>query len=359
MPTLLLNLQERLPPAKLDEFLFAGWRPVGQQLYICDFIRTETDELYGCVQIRMPLATHQFKRKQRRLLRNNGERFRYVIHPATEVTREMREVNRRYQERHPDKARTDIDFHVGYYPSKRFVDTQQVEVYDGDRLVAFSYFDPGEQCMYSKVGVYDPAYKEFSLGIYTMLLEVQWAKDNGLAYYHPGYVSVDFPIFDYKLRLGPMDYRDCATGEWKTLPDNDPRHAPDPLHLNQAAMYRLSVDLEKAGFTGKVKEYPSLTARFYYPGHGGGLVDAPFVFQLDEGIANGRLTLITYDHVKRDYTVFNPGLSSLTDIKLQPIGPTGVRRYPRPVPVEIVHLTTPSTDIIVELCKKAREGFND
>ena len=359
LPTLLLNLQEPLPPAKLDDFLLAGWRPIGQQLYICDFIRTETDELYGCVQIRMPLANHKMKRKQRRLLKNNGARFRYEIRPATEVTREMREVNRRYCERHPDKSRTDIDFHVGYYPAKRFIDTRQVEVYDGDKLIAYSYFDAGERCLYSKVGVYDPAYREFSLGRYTMLLEVEWAKENKYAYYHPGYVSSEFQLFSYKLRLGQMEYRDCETGQWQLLKDNDPTYAPDPLHVNQAAMYKLSVALEQAGFKGRVKEYPSLTARFYYPGHGGGLVDAPFVFQLEEGIPSGRLTLITYDHFNQEYTVFNPGLSSLTDIKLQPIGPSGVSRYPRPVPVDIVHLTTGSLELIQQLCIKSRERATD
>ncbi|NJC24550.1 GNAT family N-acetyltransferase [Neolewinella antarctica] len=355
MPTLLLNLQDRLPGPKLDEFLTAGWRPVGQQLYTCDFIRTEADELFGCVQIRMPLTEFKFKRKQRRLLRQNGELFRFEIGPATPITREMREVNRKYIAKNPDRSRTDLEFHAGYYPEKRFINTQQVLVYINERLVAFSYFDVGEKCLYSKTGIYDPDYRENSLGIYTMLLEVQWAIANGYEYYHPGYVSVDFPIFNYKLRLGPMEYRHCQTGQWATLTDNDPSVPLDPLHLQEAAMYRLVTSLRRAGIGSRLKEYPSFTARFYYPGHGGGLVDAPFVCQLDDGIPSGRRTLISYDHMAEEYTVFNPGLSSLTDIKLQPVGPTGVARYPRPVPMEIVHLATRSIDEIRDCCLAAAD----
>lgn len=355
MATLLLNLQERLPGTKLDEFLTEGWRPVGQQLYTCDFIRTEWDELFGCVQIRLPLQGFKFKRKQRRLLRQNGECFEVKIGPAQTVSREMREVNRKYIQANPDRSRPDLEFHVGYYPEKRFIDTRQIEVFHDGNLVAFSYFDVGEKCLYSKAGIYDPAYKSYSLGIYTMLLEVEWAIANDFHYYHPGYVAVDFPVFDYKLRLGAMEYRNCQCGTWSELPHNDQTFPADPLHLHQAAMTKLAEELNRRGFATRIKEYPSFTARFYYPGHGGGLVDAPLVCQIEEGIPAGWNTLVTYDHHTEAYTVFNPGLSSLTDIKLQPIGPSGMSRYPRPVPIEITHTTTTSIAEICELCVAARQ----
>ena len=332
MPTLLLTLHDRLPGPKLDEFLTGGWRPVGQQMYTCDFIRTEWDEVFGCIQLRLPLEEFKFRRKQRRLLRNNGARFRVRVGPATAVTREMREVNRRYMLCNPDKSRSDLEFHVGYYPERRFIDTHQIEVFDGEELVAFSYFDVGQRCMYSKAGIYDPGYRDFSLGTYTMLLELQWAMANGVHYYHPGYFSQDYPVFNYKLRLGPMQYRDCQAGEWRDLPGNDPAAPADPLHLQQEAQYLLSDALGRVGVKTRTKEYPSFTARFYYPGHGGGLVDAPYVCQLQGGIPEGRVTLVTYDHSTARYTLFNPGLSSLTDIKLQPVSQNGVTRYPRPVP---------------------------
>ncbi len=355
MPTLLLNLTEHLDGEQLDKFLTAGWRPIGQQLYTCDFIRTEEDDLFGCVQLRMPLKHHTFKRKQRRLLRKNAELFRYEVLPATDITREMREVNRRYIERNPDKSRPDLEFHVGYYSEKRFINTRQVNVYVKDKLVAFSYFDAGTRCLYSKAGIYDPAYKEYSLGIYTMLLELEWARRNDYHYYHPGYISLGFPVFNYKLRLGEMEYRDCRTGDWHPLPENDPGVPPDPLALHHRAMDALVSGLRSSNITARVKEYPSFTARFYYPGHGGGLVDAPLVCQLEGGIPAGRLTLVSYNHQTLEYTVFNPGLSSLTDIKLQPVGPSGVTRYPRPVPVEIVHLVTDDVREVAALCVNALE----
>ena len=359
MPTLLLNLQERLPGAKLDEFLTGGWRPVGQQIYTCDFIRTEWDELFGCIQLRLPLEDFKFKRKQRRLLRRNAELFTYRVQPAIGVSREMREVNRRYMQVNPDKSRSDLEFHVGYYPEKRFIDTHQIEVYRGDELVAFSYFDVGKRCVYSKTGIYDPALKDFSLGNYTMLLEIQWAIDNGIAYYHPGYFSSDYPVFNYKLRLGTMQYRDCQTGAWQELPNNDPEGPADPLHLHQAAQYRLSYALGREGVKTRIKEYPSFTARFYYPGHGGGLVDAPYVCQLQGGIPEGRVTLVTWDHTTEEYTVFNPGLSSLTDIKLQPVSQHGVTRYPRPVPVEIIHTVTASLEEVRDFIARIVEHIDE
>ena len=351
LPTLLLSPNERLSKAQLDQYLLAGYRTIGQQLYTCDFIRTEQDEVYGCVQVRLPVQDLKLKYKQRRMLRRLGQRFEVKINPVTEVTREMREVNRRYMNTHPDKSRPDLEFHVGYYPEKRFIDTQQVEVYDRGKLIAFSFFDAGHRCMYSKAGIYNTAYQKESLGIYTMLLEIEWARENGVEYYHPGYVSCSYTMFNYKLRLGPMEYRDPRNGQWIPLPDNDPSFPPDPLELHRDAMLKLAAALRRVGVRSHIKEYPSFTARFYYPNHGGNLVDAPMVLQLDDGIPAGRLTLVNYDHFKGGYTLFNPGLSSLTDIKLQPFGPSGVRRYPRPVPVEIIHADNVDLQTVIDICE--------
>ena len=57
------------------------------------------------------------------------------------------------------------------------LDTREVKIYDGDKLAAFSFFDKGQRSMYSKQGIYDPAYHQFSLGFFTMLVEIQYALD--------------------------------------------------------------------------------------------------------------------------------------------------------------------------------------
>ena len=55
-------------------------------------------------------------------------------------------------------------------------DTREVCVYDGDRLIAVSYFDLGDQSMASLLGLYDEAYGKYSLGTYTLLKEAEYGK---------------------------------------------------------------------------------------------------------------------------------------------------------------------------------------
>ena len=96
--------------------------------------------------------------------------------------------------------------------------TYEVEVYDGDRLVAMSYFDIGERSMASLIGIYHPDYAKYSLGKYTMLLELQHALDSDYQFYYPGYIFSEPSIFDYKLKLGEFDYYDWR-GKWKPYRD--------------------------------------------------------------------------------------------------------------------------------------------
>ena len=82
----------------------------------------------------------------------------------------------------------------------------EIAVYDGAELIAASYIDVGDRSMASILCIYSQKYKKYSLGIYTMLLEIDLAKRLGLDYYYPGYVLDQPSAFDYKLLLGPCEW---------------------------------------------------------------------------------------------------------------------------------------------------------
>ena len=73
---------------------------------------------------------------------------------------------------------------------KSIFDTYEVAVYDGSKLIGLSYFDFGQKSVASLLSVYDVTdeYKKYSLGVYTMLLEVVYAQEQDKTYYYPGYV---------------------------------------------------------------------------------------------------------------------------------------------------------------------------
>ena len=62
---------------------------------------------------------------------------------------------------------------VGGERGRALFDTREVSVWSQDRLIAFSWYDLGERSVQSLIGVYDPAFSKHSLGLYTLLLQME------------------------------------------------------------------------------------------------------------------------------------------------------------------------------------------
>jgi hypothetical protein len=134
-------------------------------------------------------------------------------------------------------------------------DALEIAVYDGDALVAVSYVDVGERSMASILCVYDQAYKSASLGMYTMLFEMDLSKRMGLEYYYPGYVLDEPSAFDYKLELGPCQWLGCNERWFANVQEIPPSKGSMIRHkMEQAA-----IQLEEAGFWPQLKIYPYYT----------------------------------------------------------------------------------------------------
>jgi len=91
-----------------------------------------------------------------------------------------------------------------------------VRVWDADRLVAASFFDVGQEAASSVYGLFEPAEGKRSLGIFTMLLEIQHCREAGLRWLYPGYATHESSAYDYKKQFRGTEALDWATGEWRT-----------------------------------------------------------------------------------------------------------------------------------------------
>jgi arginine-tRNA-protein transferase len=104
------------------------------------------------------------------------------------------------------------------FDENNIFNTMETAVYDGEKLVSFSFFDLGENSIASINGVYHPDYARYSLGFYTMLLEIQFGIENDFKFFYPGYVAPGYPRFDYKLRIahpGQIEYYEIRTRDWQ------------------------------------------------------------------------------------------------------------------------------------------------
>lgn len=327
-----------IAPEQLDAYLSKGWRPAGQGIYTAEFLRADNEQIYGCIQLRLPLRGFTFKKRHRKLLRRNAKQFRFTLLPAEAPDLELEELNQRYLVHHPEKTRDSLDHHVIGEHRIKTLDTQVIRVYEGDKLVAFSYFDLGRETAYTKAGIYDPEYASFSLGIYTMLLEIEWLRDNGVKYYHPGYVAPRFPVFDYKMQFGKMEFFQLSSGNW--LPyDHD--NAEDPYDLIQAALTQVQSALGNNGITTRLMEYPSYTACYHYQTSEVEMLDAA-VFLYVAPTQFGTELVITYTITDGIFRLVEIRDSGLRDMNVMPLSNSGQPRYLLPSMVDGVLASSPS-----------------
>ena len=245
-----VELHERISPDLLDRRLAAGWFRVGSLLMRADLMPIE-GRILGLVHIRLPLEEPPVSRSQRRRLRRNRARFRCEIGPAR-IDAASRRLYEATKPRFTGFVCSELR-HVVY--GEPVVDVERLEcrVLDGDRLVAVSYFDVGETAISSQLALHDPDYARHGLGFYTMLEEIEHARETGRRFFYPGYVVPGMSGFDYKLAIGDVEYMD-ASGRWR-------RRDRPPVRMRRAERHRSRVAalgraLARAGIPHGLRVYP-------------------------------------------------------------------------------------------------------
>lgn len=207
-----IHYPKRLSADTLDLYLEQGWFRMGQMIFTCQFLCFHGD-LYTAVWTRLELKDHQFRRGQRKLMNKNARTFNLIIRPA-QFDQEKDQLYQHHKKRFEGYVAGSLRESLFGESNRDIYNTYEICIYDQDRLVGASFFDIGEDSTASIMGLFDAEYKEYSLGYYTMLLEIEWAKANGKTLYYPGYVVPKYGRFDYKLRIGEVDYFDIFSKSW-------------------------------------------------------------------------------------------------------------------------------------------------
>jgi arginyl-tRNA--protein-N-Asp/Glu arginylyltransferase len=87
----------------------------------------------------------------------------------------------------------------------------------GERMVAASFLDLGMAAVSSVYGIFDPSESHRSLGIFTMLKELEYAAELGCRMYYHGYACQEPSPYDYKKRFAGLEFYDWE-GNWRLSP---------------------------------------------------------------------------------------------------------------------------------------------
>lgn len=298
MATIILHPSE-FTKAQLDQYLAAGWRATGQSVYNSSYLLLDSGEVIDVLPMRLTLEGHEFNKRLRKRIRQNLKRFRVEYGPASEIDEAKNKVNARYMERNPNKSLVNIEYHLLGNYWRQVLDTWETRIYDGSELIAFSYFDLGDNSAYSKAGIYNPDYAECSLGLFTMALEIQFCKRIGKTYFYPGYASDTMPLFDYKRRIGQLNFFDNRSQQW--LIHGDHPILQQPLKVVQQKLEQLAESLREEEVYCKLFVYPYMDLRYRSEGPSAYL-DAPMLLYLEQQSARTYL-VATYDFAEDKYSL--------------------------------------------------------
>ena len=198
----------------LDFYLAQGYYRMQQDLFTCQFVPFD-GRIYTAHWLRLALNRVEWGPEQRRLLRRNA-RLAATVQPFR-PTLDHEELYTRYRNAITfDAAPTVAAVLLGEAEHNVF-NTYAIELRDGARLVAVGIFDLGHRTLAGILNYYDPDYRRDSLGIYLLLLKIQYASQARLQYYYPGYMVHGYPKFDYKLAISPAatEVFDSIRGLWQ------------------------------------------------------------------------------------------------------------------------------------------------
>jgi arginine-tRNA-protein transferase len=200
-------------PDQLDKLLDRGWRHFGTHFFRYSYGFYELD-IREVIPLRIRLEDFSPSKSQRRILRRNAD-LRVRIQPA-KITNEAEVLFHRHKQRFKSGIPDSLYDFLSAEPDRVPCEAKEISVYEGSELIAVSYFDIGQQTCSGVYAIFDPEKSGRSLGIFTMLKEIEFAIENRKRFYYQGYSYSGKSFYDYKRRFRGTEGYDWQ-GNWTPL----------------------------------------------------------------------------------------------------------------------------------------------
>lgn len=203
------------PDFPLDTLLYSrlieqGFRRSGDQVY-----RPHCDACQACVPTRVPVAVFQPNRKQRRCLKRN--RHTQIVIKTAEFNERHFDLYRRYQIARHEKTPADPISREDYlhFLGSNWCNTWFVEFLIEGRLAAVAVVDALDHALSAVYTFFDPAFNDYSPGVFAVLWQIAEARRRELEYVYLGFWIEDCRKMRYKNQYQPL--QGLIAGQWQTI----------------------------------------------------------------------------------------------------------------------------------------------
>lgn len=204
---------QMLEPAVFDYFCADGWCYWSDLLFRRNYWAWRGQPC-RVVLLRIDLRHFELSKSQRKCLRRNRDLT--VLRRPLSICSAHLQLFEKHAMRFGHNRPMSMGGFFSQYSHLMPCHGAEFNVFDGKRLIASSFFHMGAKSMAGNYCIYEPDEAHRSLGTYTMLLEIQYARYLGLSYYYPGFVYDVSSEFNYKLNFYGLEYFDWW-GNWYPL----------------------------------------------------------------------------------------------------------------------------------------------
>lgn len=202
----------RLPPEKMDSLWAAGWRRFGQKLFRYSLTLSEAGQLDVIVPLRLGIPEFTTSKSQRRIVKSNTD-LTWETRPAS-LSPEVIDLFDKHRSRFKENVPDSLAIFLGDDPASSPCQCLELRCLFHGRLIAASFMDIGVRSVSSVYAIFDPAESRRSPGILTFLKEIEWAREHGMTFLHPGYATLGPGVYEYKKQFRPLQGYDWSTERW-------------------------------------------------------------------------------------------------------------------------------------------------
>ncbi len=194
---------EHCPSILNEKLVKNGWRRFGNY-----YSRPQCSTCRECKSLRIDAKNYKFSKNAKRTIRKN-ENTTFTIQTPT-ISNEHLEIYEKYHlymERKKGWKHYEIRPKSYYelYLAGAGKFGKEILYFIDDRLVAVDLVDFLNDGLSSIYFFYDPKYAKYSLGRYSIYMQIQLAKNFNLRWIYLGYYVKDCPSLNYKSRYKPYE----------------------------------------------------------------------------------------------------------------------------------------------------------
>ena len=194
-----------VPPEEMDNLWAEGWRNFGP-----DFFRASLMSDGSCLKRQIPLRIKvdpfRQSRSQRRTFKRNAD-LKVSRGEASPGSAEQALFDL-HKSRFVENVPNSLGDFLGAGPEAYPCECRQFSVYLEGQLIAVSFMALGRRSCSGIYAAFDPAFSSRRLGVYTMLAELEFAREHELEFYYIGYATIEPSCYDYKKQFSSLEYYD-------------------------------------------------------------------------------------------------------------------------------------------------------